>query len=428
MFFKRILIIEGEYFKMKKTNTRYVLNTVLAVVLFVITYKYVLNTVSYDGINDYVEHMWIARDIYMDKLWEAWVQRPYLFWHLCVKACIKFLDVPVLESCAFVSALLAGVNYFITYYIVDKLAEKKLERNVSNAASGVAFALGIAMPFYFYWINPNQYLGQFSINPVFNPTHMASKPFGLLAFMFALDIIYRFKGQECVFGTSKIYKKFLYVWFSIALLFSTFAKPTFMYMLLPAGGIYILTGLIKGLIKKESNWKNYLNLIWKLLLASLPSLLYLALEYAAFYFWGGTNADAKIVLSPFLYVWENFTNSVPKSILMSMTFPIWMVITNPKYFFKSVEGQIGMLAYAVGTLEFAFFMETGEKALHANFAWPMMAGMLLLWVIASVRLVELTGREESGKLRSAAIYIGWILLLLQLFSGTYYINPYQYII
>lgn len=168
--------------------------------------------------------------------------------------------------------------------------------------------------------------------------------------------------------------------------------------------------------------------MWRMACACIPALLYLLLEYASFYLWGGTNEDAQIAIYPFLTAWKMFTPSVPKSIVLAMCFPLWMLITNFRYFISSVEGRLGLIGYGVGVLEFGFFVETGEKFTHLNFCWPMMSGMLLFWVIAAARLVEMTRRAELKRWQVVVISIGWFLLAIHLFSGTYYINPSAYLL
>ena len=93
-----------------------------------------------------------------------------------------------------------------------------------------------------------------------------------------------------------------------------------------------------------------------------------------------------------------------------------------------MEGRLSCFGYVVGTLEFAFFVETGEKLGHLNFAWPLMSGMLLLWITAGARLMHLTVSENDSLKNRIIITVGWFLLGIYFFSGFYYINPYMYII
>lgn len=412
----------------RKSNVKYAVVAFFAVVIFVIIYKYVLTQVREDCINDLREHMWHAEDIYLTTLWKSWLERPYLFWHLCVKAFIKFAKMPNIEATACTCASLATFCYFVTYFIMEKISSKAIKRDTSNISAMVACALGLVMPLYMYWFNQYQHEGQFTINPFFNPTHMAVKPFGLLSFLFAVDLILCYKGKKTIFCTSKWSRKWLYALFGAALFMSTFTKPTFMYMLLPTGFIYLLIDLVVGLVKKDGSGKKVWSFMWRIGCASIPSLLYLVLEYSAFYFWGGTNSDAHIAIYPFLYAWHEYSPNVPTSIVLAMSFPLWMLVTNWRYFLDSVEGRLGFLGYVVGTLEFSLFVETGYKLGHMNFSWPMMSGMLLFWVISGAKLVEKTCSAEGKRSDAVIVTVGWILLIVHLFSGLYYLSPWAYII
>ncbi len=412
----------------KENQVKYAVAAFMAVMIYVIIYRYTLNQLRPDEINDLVEHTWHAEDIYLDRLWTAWLKRPYLFWHLCVKSCIKFLGMPVADAAACTHSFLAGLTCLVTFYLLDRAGQRISGKNVGVPAALAAGALGFAMALYVPWFNIYQHEGQFSINPIFNPTHMAVKPFGLLCFMVAVDLILVYKGEKQLFFPGIRKAKQLYFLFSGLLLFSAFAKPTFMYMLLPAGAVYLLIDLGIALWKRDGSYQKVWGFFWRIACASAPAIFYLMFEYAAFYLWGGTNEDASIAIYPFLTAWRIYSPNVARSIRLAMAFPIWMVLTNLKYFGKSVEGRLSLVAYLTGALEFSFFVETGEKLTHLNFAWPMMSGMLLLWVVSGARLVALTGRPAEHKWEPALVMVGWILLAIHFFSGLYYINPYAYLL
>lgn len=412
----------------KKSQVKYAIAAFSAVMLFAITYKYALNQLYLDGISDLKEHTWHAESIYLDRLWTAWLKRPYLFWHLCVKGCIKFFKMPVEAASAFTHGFFAGLSCLVTFYLLDRTGEKLTGKDVGVPAALAAGVLGIVNALYVPWFNPYQDLGQFSINPIHNPTHVAVKPVGLICFMLAVDLILSYKGEEKLYFDKIKKNRWLFVLFSTSLLLSAFTKPTFMYMLLPAGVLYLLIDLGVALVRKDGSWKKVWGFMWRITCACIPALLYLLLEYMAFYFWGGTNEDAQLAIYPFLTAWHLFSPNVPRSIRLAMAFPIWMVLTNFKYFFKSVEGRLSLIGYAAGTLEFAFFVETGDKLTHMNFAWQMMSGMLLLWVISTARLIGLTAKPSEHRGNAVVILVGWILLLIHFISGLYFINPGAYII
>lgn len=87
-----------------QSRVKYALASFIGIVVFVIIYKYSLNLLGSTGLNDLREHTAHAENIYLNTLAQSWLQRPYLFWHLCVKGCIKFLGMPTIEASAFTCA------------------------------------------------------------------------------------------------------------------------------------------------------------------------------------------------------------------------------------------------------------------------------------------------------------------------------------
>lgn len=417
--------------KRKDSQVKYAVAAFVSVVLFAVTYKYALNQMirlHEGGINDLIEHTLLAESIYLDRLWPAWLKRPYLFWHLCVKGCVKFFQMPIEAASAFTHGFFAGFTCLVNFYLLDRTGKKLTGKDIGVVAALVSGVLGIVMPLYVPWFNPYQYEGQFSINPIHNPTHIAVKPFGVICFMLAVDLILIYMGDKQIYFGKIKKTRWLYILFSISLFLSVFAKPTFMYMLLPAGVVYLLIDLGIAIVRKDGSWKKVWGFMWRIACASVPAVLYLLLEYAAFYFWGGTDEDASVAIYPFLTVWHLFSPDVPRSLRLAMAFPFWMVITNLKYFLKSVEGRLALIGYVVGTLEFSFIVETGLKLLHLNFAWPMMSGMLLLWVVSAAKLIGLTTNPDEHKGNTIVVLVGWILFSVHFFSGLYYISPNAFII
>ena len=414
--------------RQKSSQVKYAVAAFVAVVLFAIIYKCALNDLSLDGINDLKEHTWYAESIYLDRLQAAWLKIPYLFWHLCVKGCIKFFKMPVEAASAFTHGFFAGFSCLVNFYLLDRTGQKLTGKDIGVTAALASGVLGVVTALYVPWFNPSLYFGQFSINPIFNPTHMAVKPIGVICFMLAVDLILVYKGKQQIYFEIIRNPRWLFILFSAALLLSAFTKPTFMYMLLPAGVVYLLIDLGIALVRKDGSWKKVWGFMWRIGCASIPAVSYLLLEYIVFYFWGGTSKDASIAIYPFLTAWHRFSPNVPRSIRLAMAFPIWMVITNLKYFFKSVEGRLALIGYATGTMEFSFFVETGSRLEHLNFAWPMMSGMLLLWVVSTAKLIELTAIPAKHKGNAIAVLVGWILLTVHFFSGLYNISPGAFII
>lgn len=409
-------------------RVKYAVAAVLAAFVFVIIYKYTLNEINSDTYVDIHDHIWQAEHLTAETFKMIWLQRPYMLWHLSVKIFAEFLVMPWEEAGALANGLYSVLNLLVTFFMVDRIVEKGGKRSSGVAAAAVSGILSFVMPFYLYWFNTYHYEGQYGINALFNPTHITVKPFGLMAFFLAVDLILMYRGEDTVFCKGEKSKKLLYVYFGAALFVSVFAKPTFLFMLLPAGVLYLCVDMVKALLKKDGSWKKVWSFMWRIGCASIPAVVYLLISYAAFYLWGGTNSDSHVAVYPLFTVWGHYSPNIFKSWVFSMVFPLWMALTNPKYFVKSVECRLALTGYLVGTLEFMFLVETGSKLWYASFAWEMISGMLLLWVMAAAKLVMLTYDTEQNPWRNIVVLVGWGLLMIHFFNGTYYINPFNYII
>ena len=54
---------------------------------------------------------------------------------------------------------------------------------------------------------------------------------------------------------------------------------------------------------------------------------------------------------------------------------------------------------------------------HGNFLWPLMSGMLLLWLVALLRLMVLERAGEYMGFRKGLLLFGWFLFFCHLFCG-----------
>ncbi len=411
-----------------QNRVKYAAAAVLGAVLFVIMYKYTLNEIKSDTYVDIHDHIWQAEHLTFETLKKIWLERPYLLWHLTVKACAWILVMPWEEAGALANSLFSVLNFLVSFFLIDRIAQRRGKSSSGVAAAAVSAMLSFAMPMYVRWFNPYHYEGQYGINAFFNPTHIAVKPFGLLSFLFAVDLILVYRGKETLFCRGEKSRKYLYLFFGAALFVSVFAKPTFLFMLLPAGVVYLCADLVAALRKKDGSWKKTWGFLWRIGCASIPAVIYLLFSYAAFYMWGSNHSDSSVAVYPIFTAWSIFSPNIFKSWVLSMAFPLWMLAAGPRYFVKNVEGQLALTGYLVGTLEYAFLVETGSKLEYCSFAWEMTSGMLLVWVVAAARLVMLTYDTEKSTWRDIVVLVGWGLLMIHLFSGTYYINPFNYII
>ena len=396
----------------------------LAVLVFVLYYRIAHAFCTVEGLQDMKAHSEFALNFYLkpEIFFDTWLKVPHMLWHLIVKFFQSRVHMPLWEAASFTFALFGVFSFVVTVWFLSGLLRAYTGQKKLGLASLGSASLSFAGPLIMEWF-ADGYAGQFTPNPLHNPTHMACKGFGLLSMMAGIDIIRHYRGQETVFFKGKR----LYLYFGLFSFFSAFAKPTFMYMLLPAGVIIILLDLLKGAVKKTPLVRSAWNAAWKLAVATLPTCAYLLTEYVALFFFGKEQGISVVLTKP-LEVWHFFSYDVPTSILLGMCFPIWMLLTNPGYFYKSVEGRLSVLGYMVGVLEFSVLAESGSRNDAGNFAWCMMAGMTVFFAVSVCRLTLSTMQLKGGARHAAYVIFSWFLLFLHVYSGLSLYNVFASIL
>ena len=407
----------------------------LGVLVFVVYYKIAYAYCTTAGLVDMKTHAEFAQNFYLnpEEFFKTWLKVPHMLWHLVVKAFESRAGLPLWDAASFTFALFGLFAFGVmTWFLFSMLRSHTGQKRLAFAALG-GMALSFVGPLIMAWFSDG-YLGAFTPNPLHNPTHITSKGFGMLAMMAGIDVIRGYRKESPVF-----FRKHPYLSFSLFSLLSVLAKPTFLYMLLPAGILLILIDLIsaiagprhitgttkenaskkaqtKGQLERRERLLSVWGAAWRLALASLPACAYILTEYIALFFWGTEQGTSVVITKP-LEVWHFYTWDVPTSILLGMLFPIWMLLTNLGYFYKSAEGRLSVLGYAFGVLEFSILAESGSRKDAGNFSWCMMAGMTIFYAVAVYRLMLSTLQEKTGKAHSAYLIISWFLLFLHVYSG-----------
>ena len=394
----------------------------LALFVFVLYYRIAYAFCIADGLQDMKAHAGFAQNFYLkpEVFWRAWLRIPHMLWHLIVKFFQSRVSMPLWEAASFTYALFGVFSFAVSTWFLYRLIQFYTGRKQLTLSAVGSGCLSFVGPLVMSWFSTG-YIGAFSPNPLHNPTHMACKGLGMLVMMTGIDIIRNYHGQETIFFHKA---KRLYLYFGLFSFFCSLAKPTFLYMLLPAGGILILLDLIHGAVEKTPSVKKVWGAAWRLAVAAFPTFAYLLAEYIALFCFG-REQDSTVIITKPLEVWHFFTLNVPASILLGMLFPIWMFLTNPGYFLKTVEGKLSVLGYLMGVLEFSLLAESGGRKDAGNFAWCMMAGMTVFFTVSVCRLILSTMEQKSGARHAAYVAAGWFLLFLHVYSGLSLYNVFQ---
>jgi len=160
-----------------------------------------------------------------------------------------------------------------------------------------------------------------------------------------------------------------------------------------------------------------------MLLCALPAILYVFLQIFAFLILGGSHAsDDGFLITKWLEVWSMFTENVALSVLLGMAFPLFILLVDVRFFFQNNLGKLALVGYLIGFFEAAFLGEGGPKLSHANFLWPMMSGMLLMYTASTLHLLEMESIQPETKLRRHLTIFAWVIFFAHTLCGFLYIT------
>ncbi len=425
-----------------KINSEGYISDVIPLLVFALILSYLVYSVSLkelpNELSDLNGHVYVYLATFTGvSPIEGWKMAPYFLWHAFVLLFNKVFLIPIAISASVTCAVFALGSYFATAFMIRRWCEH-IERSISSALCGfLSFAFTILQPVWISFLDAGiaNGIGTFSINPLFNPTHMAARPFALCCFMLMTDLFVlqdtehakdqaseadKSRSGSTIFfrgGTLRIS-----IFLSLFLFLSAMAKPVFAEMFIPAVGLMMLGKWIGHIKLRDGSGKKYFfGPLLKTFLIAVPCLLCILIQFSAYFLFGGSYGGGEgIVITKWLEVWSTFTESIPLSILLAMSFPILILVTDSRNFLRSDIGKLGLVSYIVGFLECALLGEGGDKLLHGDFIWPMLFGMLMLWASSLLHFFVMEKRA-SGIFSKCIIITGWILILIHLHYGFLYI-------
>ena len=407
---------------------------VFAALSYMIVYRLISCEFS-DYLSDYNSHTYVYLMPFLnDGFIKGWLNRPYCLFQMAVLFFLKVMHLPLELSSILTGSLFFLFSYLLTVFMIKRFCEYK-DYEISGVMLGfLSFVLNFVQPFYLEYLDlGTRTAGAFSINPLYSPTQMAAKPFSLICFMLVIDIVNiknakSFSDENTGKNEAVFFKGIRsdigrYIVLALTLLISETAKPVFAEMFIPAVGIYFLCEFAIVLTKEKKHAADYFKkALLPMFLCALPAIAYMLIQTVAYFaVYGNYDEGSVIIITKWLEVWSLFTENVPLSIIFGMAFPIYVIVIDSKNFVKTGMGRLGLISYAVGFLEAALLGENGSKLYDANFMWPMMFGMLILWITTFLHFVGLTYSEEVGIQRKVILYIGYFILILHLISGVSYI-------
>lgn len=448
---------------------RYGAMLLCAAALYMLVYNVVFTFRQTKGIYaDYSAHTVWAMAMSRKEILASFYNGSDSLWHVCVRLVCALFQPNIWKSAAIVTAVADTAAYVIVFMVLERVLPEKFPRLLLALIVAVVFVVNDQLipggPFYI----KDDGVVKGSLNTWHNPTSIMVRPFAVAVFYMTVNIYNRrrygrsdllagpedgnvsfaFAGGFWQQFSTPVYSRAELVLYPLCLLFSVYAKPSFLQFFAPAILVILLIDVVrtKGMI---------LPFCAKLALAYLPAAFIMLMQFLRFFDGGiavgpevaasvgapainistlaartGTGLSALAAHSVrVFFIAESFAGPgefLLKAggaclwILMFCSFPVFVILaTMPKNGLRSTAIRLGLAGTVTAWLEALLLHEAGSRATHGNFIWGYSLATWMFWLAAIGQFtVLLRSKSTGGKL---ARYGGTALLLCHLISGVIYV-------
>lgn len=255
---------------------------------------------------------------------------------------------------------------------------------------------------------PDHYfLGQINPNVWHNSTTILLMPVAIILFTRS----YQF------FAIGEPNRREAWILTGLAVL-SILIKPSFFFCFAPVFPLFVLMRF--GV--KRSFW-------WAMLPVVIGGIV-LAGQYYLIFRLSPSLPDAVateasgVQIAPFL-VWGASTSNYIWSLISSLLFPLTFLICFPQFIQKTSASTYAWVLFLVAMVIFILVAETGDRALHGNFAWQAVVCSFMLFMVTVRDLLKLIPMLQGDPLNKV---IGWrvkvclAVFLLHVIAGVVYLG------
>jgi hypothetical protein len=341
--------------------------------------RQVLSPLDPAGKSDFMQHAAFARS-----LCQGSSMPPHFLFELAVCG----IAAPLGGGRAFelaavaVAALAVVAKVVLTYRRIREAGEV-------GTASLAALGLLFAMPIFNWWQFPQVYLGQISPNVWHNPTAIAVLPLAMLLFSAASKMTITERPRRLA-GAAAL------------TLLNGLTKPNYLLALLPSWLALLVERAARSRRAGQTGWRQPA-IVGAAVLAPAAGLLA----------WQGWRfaAGGGVEMAP-LAVWRLYSPNIPASILLSLVFPLGVLVLHWKIARRQAPLALAWSVLLVAVLQMALLAERGPRWPHANFFWGAYAANYLLFVESAALL--------AGAPRSTRTTLAWSLLAAHAVAGLAY--------
>lgn len=337
------------------------------------------------------------------------ISYPVMFW---IAELFCFFMTPN-NALAVTLTCLNGLTFCVLIYWLDRLLNRGEEKCPDGWVSLLTFSLLlVSMLFPFHYIGRYRsleegflirYLGTFSPNPFHNATYLAARPFAVVTFFLAVEILQTYEQKDAWLRKETVL-------FSAMLLLTTLTKPSFTLILAGTCGVIMLWRLFRSRFKG-------MKAFWQFGIAFLPTFIVMIYQYFGM-FTGEVYGSENGIVWSFLTAWRDKTDNVPRAILLATAFPLSVLLFQRKKGLKAPPFRFAWQLFGTALFTMVFLTEKGYRAGHMNFAWGYMYGLFFLFVTGAVVLVRETVRRGQPVWQ---LLTQWLLFGVHLVCGADYL-------
>lgn len=367
---------------------------VWSILIFILSFVIVEKQMAIQG-TDYQIHAIQAIDIFQGGIWHFFREYPYPLWHLGVKFFERVFHFRLYEAAATTTALVYWVNFATNFGIMWFALGKQVNKQLCYIFSMMSI---VVQPITLALFSGKVTWGISLINTWHNPTNVAARPFGVIAFYILCSAIHEWKSDN------KISWKKLFV-LSGVLVVANMGKPSFGQVFLPSITLFCVLWCVC------SRFKNF-----KMCLAIATAFVVPAMQLLFQMFFAFGDGDGTVEIAWFDVICHLQPN-IALMLLKYLLFPIAVTVYLRKNLKCDIEMQLAWLLWGVSFCEYAALAETGERRYHGNFGWGFSIANFILQFVSLVRLIAYL--KETGK--KAYCNVAVIVYAIQFICGCIYL-------
>ncbi len=306
----------------------------------------------------------------------------------------KFSDILI----ALVLAIATSITVYFTFKLLKAFNEHFKGEINDNILYVVSFFANFVMGFYIKAANKQHYIGYENANMWHNSTYVFMRLFAVLTIIAFLKLYLNYKDKIDVKD---------YLIYTLLLTVTTGFKASFLTVFAPVLAIILLVDLCKG-----TKFKN-------VFIMALSVVLPMGVMVLQSIVMSGSDNSNGYTISPFTAL--AMRGDHPKAtLILSVLFPLIVLFTHVKDFYKDKLYFGTLIMWAVSFLEVFLLLETGERNLDSNFFWGYSIALFFVFLVSMYVAIKDYFKNKPKLSAKIILSLETVILLWHVISGVWY--------